>query len=120
MLYVFPDYYKRFTCLADACDDTCCAGWQIVVDEKSLNKDNIKQKEMIGYLPSEINLYEDLTVKPSYGDTPYISSASKQGDKIILKKHQIACAFCGSTDTLSEFKGHKICQKCLDEIKCQG
>lgn len=43
-----------------------------------------------------------------------------EGEKIILKKHQIACAFCGSTDTLSEFKGHKICQKCLDEIKCQG
>ncbi|MBQ8596475.1 MAG: flagellin lysine-N-methylase [Lachnospiraceae bacterium] len=38
MLYVFPDYYKEFVCLADACEDTCCAGWQIVVDEKSLNK----------------------------------------------------------------------------------
>ena len=38
MLYVFPDYYKEFACLADRCEDTCCAGWQIAVDEKSLNK----------------------------------------------------------------------------------
>lgn len=38
MLYVFPDYYKEFVCLADQCEDTCCAGWQIVVDEKSLRK----------------------------------------------------------------------------------
>jgi len=38
MLYVFPDYYKEFSCLADACEDTCCAGWQIVVDEKSLKQ----------------------------------------------------------------------------------
>ena len=38
MLYIFPDYYKEFRCLADACEDTCCAGWQIVVDEKSLEK----------------------------------------------------------------------------------
>lgn len=38
MLYIFPDYYKEFRCLADACEDTCCAGWQIVVDEKSLER----------------------------------------------------------------------------------
>lgn len=38
MLYVFPDYYKEFSCLADKCEDTCCAGWQIVVDKKSLER----------------------------------------------------------------------------------
>lgn len=38
MQYSVPDYYREFTCLADACEDTCCAGWQIVVDRKSLKK----------------------------------------------------------------------------------
>ena len=38
MLYTIPDYYKEFTCTADKCEDTCCAGWKIVVDEKSLEK----------------------------------------------------------------------------------
>lgn len=38
MLYTIPDYYKEFSCVADACEDTCCAGWQIVIDEKSKNK----------------------------------------------------------------------------------
>ena len=33
-----PDYYKEFSCIAGACPDTCCAGWQIVIDEKSLKK----------------------------------------------------------------------------------
>lgn len=36
---------------------------KILINGEELNKDNIKQKELIGYLPSEINLYEDLTVK---------------------------------------------------------
>lgn len=36
MLYTIPDYYHEFHCLADACEDTCCAGWQIVIDKKSL------------------------------------------------------------------------------------
>lgn len=31
-----PNYYDAFRCLADQCEDTCCAGWQIVIDEDSL------------------------------------------------------------------------------------
>lgn len=38
MLYTYPDYYKEFQCIADKCEDTCCAGWQIVVDEESLQR----------------------------------------------------------------------------------
>lgn len=43
MIYTIPDYYKEFQCIADKCEDTCCAGWQIVIDEKSL----FKYKSMI-------------------------------------------------------------------------
>ena len=35
----------------------------IKIDGKEFNKDDIVLKEEIGYLPSEIFLYEDLTVK---------------------------------------------------------
>ena len=38
MLYTIPDYYKEFQCIADKCEDTCCAGWQIVIDKKTLKK----------------------------------------------------------------------------------
>lgn len=38
MLITVPDYYKDFSCIADKCEDTCCAGWQIVIDSKSLRK----------------------------------------------------------------------------------
>ena len=33
-----PHYYRKFQCTADQCPDTCCAGWQIVIDEKTLEK----------------------------------------------------------------------------------
>ena len=36
MLYRYPDYYDRFACIADRCEETCCAGWQIVIDEDAL------------------------------------------------------------------------------------
>ena len=38
MLYTIPNYYSEFHCVADKCPDTCCAGWQIVIDEKTLKK----------------------------------------------------------------------------------
>ena len=38
MLIVYPDYYKDFSCVAGDCEDTCCAGWEIVIDPKSLKK----------------------------------------------------------------------------------
>ncbi len=38
MVHSFPEYYKEFSCIADRCEATCCAGWQIVVDEESLKR----------------------------------------------------------------------------------
>lgn len=36
---------------------------KVFIDDKEFNKDDLDIKEKIGYLPSEINLYDDLTVK---------------------------------------------------------
>ena len=41
MIYTKPDYYDEFTCIADKCKDTCCSGWQIVIDDEYLNKQSI-------------------------------------------------------------------------------
>ena len=38
MEYVYPDYYRQFTCIGGECPDTCCAGWEIVIDDKTLEK----------------------------------------------------------------------------------
>ncbi len=38
MRYTIPHYYSRFRCIAGKCPDTCCAGWQIMIDDKTLEK----------------------------------------------------------------------------------
>lgn len=38
MQYTIPHYFKKFQCTASACTDTCCAGWEIVIDEKTVKK----------------------------------------------------------------------------------
>ena len=44
MIYTIPHYYKQFRCIASGCPDTCCAGWAIMIDRKSL--ENYRHMEM--------------------------------------------------------------------------
>lgn len=30
-----PDYYKNFNCISSSCTDTCCAGWEVVIDDSA-------------------------------------------------------------------------------------
>lgn len=34
MKKIYPEYYNKFKCIAGSCPDTCCAGWEIVVDKE--------------------------------------------------------------------------------------
>lgn len=38
MLYIRPDYYDDFHCIADKCRHSCCTGWEIDIDEESLHR----------------------------------------------------------------------------------
>ena len=38
MEYIIPHYFEQFKCVAAECEDTCCAGWAIMIDEESLEK----------------------------------------------------------------------------------
>ncbi|MGN0158277.1 MAG: flagellin lysine-N-methylase [Brotaphodocola sp.] len=38
MKYRMPVYYTDFSCIGAACEDTCCGGWQIQIDDKSFEK----------------------------------------------------------------------------------
>jgi len=60
---------------------------KILIDGEELNKDNINQKEMIGYLPSEINLYEDLTVKEmlDFHESFYNKNLTKRRKELVKK-----------------------------------
>lgn len=59
----------------------------ILFDGKELEKDNIKQKELIGYLPSEIHLYDDLTVKGmlDYHESFYKKNCHNRREELVEK-----------------------------------
>ncbi len=37
-------------------------------------------------------------------------------DKIVLKKYENECVFCGNTAKLLSFKGRTVCEKCKKEF----
>ncbi len=38
------------------------------------------------------------------------------GDSIIMKKHEMTCVFCGSSEDVVDFKDKCICSSCLKEL----
>ncbi|OFW57726.1 MAG: AbrB family transcriptional regulator [Actinobacteria bacterium RBG_19FT_COMBO_54_7] len=39
------------------------------------------------------------------------------GDKIVLTKYEPGCSFCNSGEKLRTYKGSRICQKCINDLK---
>lgn len=60
---------------------------KVLIENKEFNKENIEIKEKIGYLPSEINLYDDLTVKEmlDYHESFYKKDIHKRRAELVKK-----------------------------------
>ena len=59
----------------------------ILINGKEFDKDNIELKKIIGYLPSEIHLYEDLTVKEmlDYHESFYKKNIHKRRKELVKR-----------------------------------
>ena len=40
-----------------------------------------------------------------------------EGDRIVLRKYQPSCLFCGGEGVLVEYKGKRLCTDCVAEMK---
>ena len=56
MILRVPEYYTDFSCIADRCKDSCCAGWEIDIDEGSYDYYQSCEGEFGEFLKA--NMYE--------------------------------------------------------------
>lgn len=56
MLFVKPDFYDEFHCIADKCRHSCCLGWEIDIDEESLSRFMAVEGDFGEYLRRNIEL----------------------------------------------------------------
>jgi lysine-N-methylase len=89
-----PDYFKEFKCIASECEDTCCAGWEVVIDDETYN--NYKK----------VNL--------GFGDRLGREIVHKDGENIFVLKGN-NCAFLNENkmcDIYSELGEEHLCYTC--------
>lgn len=63
-----PKYYKDFTCIADKCKHSCCIGWEIDIDEKTMNR----YSSLIG------EYSENIRSSIEIGDAPHFKLADNE------------------------------------------
>ena len=37
MLYIRPAFFDEFKCIANKCTDSCCVGWEINIDDETID-----------------------------------------------------------------------------------
>lgn len=62
MNIILADLYKDFECIADACPNTCCAGWNIHIDNKTYQK-MVDNEDKMGIPVQDWILEEENTYK---------------------------------------------------------
>lgn len=69
MILRYPAYYEKFECIAGDCEDTCCAGWEIDIDDESYQYYMSVEGEFGERLRASIKEYEadDEDVYESHG-----------------------------------------------------
>ena len=67
MIIKKPAYYDKFKCIANKCENTCCSGWQIEIDEKS-------QKKYENATGNYCNVLKNSVTKNENGETVFKQS----------------------------------------------
>ncbi len=99
MKIIQPDYYKDFKCIADKCEDTCCAGWEVDVDDEKYHF----YKTVGGALGKRLK---------------EVMQPKKKGEGCSFKlKENKRCPFLNDSnlcDIITELGEEAICETCTD------
>ena len=90
-----PYYYKEFKCIAGACKDSCCVGWEIDIDEDTFS------------------YYQE--VEGDFGDRLRSSMAAGEENTFVLKNGR--CPFLNQEnlcDICLELGEEALCQVCTE------
>ena len=80
-----PSYLKNFKCIGGACEDTCCAGWSIEVDEgtykkyKKVKNSSIRTRLDKDLVDRKIKVLQNSRLKLSLKTTDVLSYLKKAG-----------------------------------------
>lgn len=92
MYYRMPDYYNKFSCIADQCPATCCESWSIVIDDKTMAGYRKLPQELKTYILSHVD--EEQQVYKRLGDRCSFLNESNLCDLYIHAGEDKFCKTC--------------------------
>lgn len=96
MLTITPDYYNKFKCIADKCRHSCCIGWEIDIDDATLEKYNNLKGDFSLRLKSNID----------FCDTPHFKLDATERCPFLNQN--------GLCDIISNLGENMLCRICTD------
>lgn len=90
MKYTMPYYYNEFKCVADKCPDTCCAGWAIVIDKRTMSKYKKLSRKDRKYVMQHVDKNEEIFKQNGcrcsfLNDNNLCDLITKMGDGMLCK-----------------------------------
>lgn len=71
----------------------------------------VRRVDELGRIVIPIELRRTMGIEEKDALEIYVDS-----EKIILKKYEPACIFCGNAEDVTNYKGKNLCKSCLTEI----
>ena len=119
MNYTIPHYYRQFRCIADRCQDTCCAGWEIMIDPASLKKYRALGGPLGNRLHNSIS-WEQQSFR-QYGRRCAFLNEENLCDLYAEGGQELLCKTCRSYPRhVEEFDGSREISLCLSCIEAAG
>lgn len=75
----------------------------------------VRKVDELGRVVIPIELRRTLDIEEKDALEIYVDS-----DRIILRKYEPACVFCGNADEVTNFKGKNVCRHCLSAMSEQA
>ena len=72
----------------------------------------VRKIDELGRIVLPIAIRNTLDIKPKDSIEIFVDD-----DKIVLKKYQPSCIFCGNSDSVTVFRGKLVCADCISAIK---
>jgi len=72
----------------------------------------VRKVDELGRIVLPIETRKRLELSPGDGVEIFVEK-----DRVILKKYEPSCIFCGDADEVVTYKEKKICRKCLADLK---
>jgi len=74
----------------------------------------VRRVDELGRIVIPIELRRTMGIEEKDALEIYVDS-----EKIILKKYEPACIFCGNAEDVANYKGKNLCKSCLTELAKQ-